>query len=667
MPIDKGSADRGCRVASVLLALVLAAVPLPASADSDPADRTVELDGETAIAWLAFDRHDGSTRILAHGQSAWIVDLDAGDPPTRFDGFRHIRGVTDQGLLVGLADDGRLRLEALDPASRSRATALETWWPSRSAADEAIGRIAVWRTEDGAIYALDLATGTTTEVFAPASVVIGRRRIELPSGTRLVTEAGALVAHSSDGRREVLRPDTASLPDVFAASGDAFAAVLGPSARDSEIELWDVSTRELRLRFDHEGALVQSLALSQNGDVLAVAHTAGIDVWSAESGERVVALRDHDDTPNAVALLPDRTVISGHVEGSLRVVLPDGTPAMTTQIPDRLCPRRCPVERLFVSAAGDQVVAITRARTAAVYAVERTPSGTPELSLAFDFRLDPVAVAVSPDGTRVHVGSDDGAVVTFDTARRRVVSEIPARYGPVARLFPSPDGRYLVLGHRTGAYSLWQVDGAFEVAPIGSERPFPDQAIAFSPDGRALAYARDNGDVEFVDPSTGLPLGRLEAGRLDRRALDIRWTADGARVLVLTRGRLMVAEVDQRVAVIYEAPQLGPSADAAALTDDGTLLAVASGGRVVLHALSPPVPQTSSSCACSLLGERSSVPVSSAALMLLAVFVAVWNRRRLPMRCPVARRDNPAMAPDPSLARPFAAVSRARTVPEAHR
>src|SRR5262249_43086471 len=71
----------------------------------------------------------------------------------------------------------------------------------------------------------------------------------------------------------------------------------------------------------------------------------------------------------------------------------------------------------------------------------------------------PFALAFSPDGKALAVGSWDGAITQWDLATRQPVREWDGHPGPVTALAFAPDGQTLASGGKDRAIHLWRGPG----------------------------------------------------------------------------------------------------------------------------------------------------------------------------------------------------------------
>jgi serine/threonine-protein kinase len=148
-------------------------------------------------------------------------------------------------------------------------------------------------------------------------------------------------------------------------------------------------------------------------------------------------------------------------------------------------------------------------------------------------------LAVSAAGSLVYLRGTGGSTdnVFVRVARSGAVTPIDTTwFGQFNSLALSPDGRRLAVGAGStgGGLNIWikQLDrGPFTRLTFGGQ----DRRPAWSPDGRAVAFVRDSGNigVVVVRPADGSGPDRLLA-RLDRRIQEVTWSHDGRWIVVRT-------------------------------------------------------------------------------------------------------------------------------------
>src|SRR5262245_38442529 len=139
-----------------------------------------------------------------------------------------------------------------------------------------------------------------------------------------------------------------------------------------------------------------------------------------------------------------------------------------------------------------------------------------------------IRVAFSPKGDRL-VSGGRGAAHVWEVATGKALHTLPVEIDAVAVAY-SPDGRHVATGS-TGVV-LWDAETGKPVHKLTGEGNHVN-AVAFSPDGRALLGAVMNGPVAAWDVATGKPLPGLPGNPRGVHAL--AFSADGK--LLATGGR----------------------------------------------------------------------------------------------------------------------------------
>ncbi|HWE37616.1 MAG TPA: protein kinase [Isosphaeraceae bacterium] len=370
---------------------------------------------------------------------------------------------------------------------------------------------------DGAAWLYDTRTGTRTRpaMSYPAEV----------TAAAFTTDGKALVTGCGDG--SLHRWVIASVkPDVESRRLEGPVVALGPGAkvaatwpgRGPTVLLWDAQSGErLGAPIPHRGDLV-TVAFSPDGKFAVVG--GGYDFtarrYEVATGQPVGPPLRNRGWVLAAAFNPDgKTLLVGG--GSFGE----------------------PEARLWDVADG-RPIGPPLAHQHKVHAVAFSPDGTTSLTASADGtarlwdaatgeRIGPslphpgsvLDATFDPEGTRVLTRCADGQARVWDVtearpddrpfAQRAAVRDFAtaARATTIPGLAAaySPDGKSVLTAGDDGAARLWDADSG---RPIGPPMPHPRgvRAVAFSPDGRLAVTAGDDGTARAWDLAKGTLVGR---------------------------------------------------------------------------------------------------------------------------------------------------------------
>jgi len=297
------------------------------------------------------------------------------------------------------------------------------------------------------------------------------------------------------------------------------------AGEDGRIALWAAGgDRPAQVLTGHDGPVV-ALSVAPDGKTLASAawdQTARL--WPLGGGAPRV-LNGHQQNVNGVAFTPDGgAVVSAGYDATVRIwPLADGAAPTITTLPAPLN---------AVAVARDEIVAA--GADGKVYVL----SSAGELRGEVPAQSTPViAVAASPDGTRVAAAGIRGSVAIIDRQQRSVLRTVVGPGLPVWSLAFLPDGRTLLTGGTDRMVRRWDVATGEHVG-----------AVVMGPDDPLAAYAGDHGADVFracvachtLKPDEGNRAGPTLAGIFGRRIatlpgyrfsealkkLDIVWTPE---------------------------------------------------------------------------------------------------------------------------------------------
>jgi WD40 repeat protein len=294
-------------------------------------------------------------------------------------------------------------------------------------------------------------------------------------------------------RRRILRPYRAnSTQDVaFSADGDTLVTTSLIEVPEPSITVWDVAEGKQRAAFDHSLMGSGCLALSPNGQTLAVAWYSNIELRAVATGKLRCTLTSKRGQTKALAFSPNgRLLASGNDEGSVHLWNLSGgwsrhRPRLLRQLKGNTDPVHglafSPDGALLAVAAGDGVV-IRQVDTGRKI---RTLSG-PACACCVGFSSDGTLIA-SGDA-RVHLWDSQTGGPRFTPTGHRD--------GIAAGSF-SLDGRWIALADEAEQISLWDGDTFEERGRLTGE------CLAWSPDGLAWTGSQNDSRVRVWDPATG--------------------------------------------------------------------------------------------------------------------------------------------------------------------
>ncbi|WP_433893753.1 helix-turn-helix domain-containing protein [Streptomyces sp. CA-111067] len=247
---------------------------------------------------------------------------------------------------------------------------------------------------------------------------------------------------------------------------------------------------------------------------------------------------------------------------------------------------------------GDPDITVRDVRTGRIHAVVRPPIAprTQELTAEGDWLADvgSATLAISPDGRLIATatgwtkgGENTSRIRVWDTATGGSTITIRPDAAPAVAAF-SPDGRQLAVDDGAGVRLWGTADGtSTSVRAVVSQGSLPITALAFAPDGSALAAAGADGAVSLVNMDThrGQTLRAATAEGADPGSgpltTRLAFSADGRQLAAGDSGgdvRVFDTAASHPYASVDAGDPGAPGGPVGALADDGRLLAVTERG-----------------------------------------------------------------------------------------
>jgi WD40 repeat protein len=401
--------------------------------------------------------------------------------------------------------------DPLPAGASARLGTLRFRLPSTSIAYSPDGKVLASGGADNRIVLFDSATGKKIRTLA------GHQDRQANEGQKQQDITTILISTTGRGNVTCL---------AFSPDGQTLAS----GGWDDSVRLWDVGTGIERHKMHAHPGMVAAVAFSPDGKVLA--SRGGLDgvvrLWSSNG----VKLRQLEwlskvnpwrfNRQAALAFAPDsKTLAVGDTKGIHLLDVQTGKERQTlTGQRSTLCVAFSPDGKLL---AGGGVDAGKDNNSLRLWDLEQ---GQELRRCALPKNEPPIALAFSPDGTRLAAVIEEDDLRVFETASGKAVLRLP-HYWP-SRVVYAPDGKTLV---SCGGPVVRRWDAA-----SGKEQltwPGPKKGITSVALLQSGSIAATGGeDVQLWHPRTGTPLNRIAVpGGVNALAL----TADGK--LLATAGR----------------------------------------------------------------------------------------------------------------------------------
>ncbi|MFJ2186317.1 trypsin-like peptidase domain-containing protein [Streptomyces anulatus] len=461
--------------------------------------------------------------------------------------------------------------------------------PEGLVASESQGAVQLWNV--GSDGSAELRSEFTSSAHSVASVTFS------PDGRILATgsnedRAVRLWDVTPDGSPEL----SATLPSkskegvqsvAFSSDGNMLAAAI-----DGTVHVWKMTPggpSEPKIAHTDNTSMVNSVAFSPNGEILATGSSSGIDkavrLWDVTTEgtlELKSTLDGYDESVNSVAFSPDGEFLATGSSDENRgetVRLWDISPGGAREPRNTFTGKAGSVQSVAFSPDGNTLA--TGSSPGLLRLWDVSSDGTLDLRTTFTGHNDTVrSVMFSPHGETLATGSSDATVRLWD-ARSGGLSEpratLTGHTQQLSSVAVSPDGMTFATSSRDKTVRLWDMTSeglpklrATFAGPkdqLGLANPV--ESMAFSPNGTLFVTGSDDGSVRLWDmPPNGPPKPRATlagpTGPLD-------WMDPVDSLTFSPNGRLFAAGSDDGSVRLWDMPPNGPPKPRATLAGGGRI------------------------------------------------------------------------------------------------
>jgi WD40 repeat protein/tetratricopeptide (TPR) repeat protein len=277
----------------------------------------------------------------------------------------------------------------------------------------------------------------------------------------------------------------------FSPDGNRFAIATGERGTlRTSVKVWSIDGQELDSLEGH-GSRITDVSFSADGQRIASTSFDGtVRLWQPDKHRLYQVIDAHADIVSSLRFATDgETLISSSYDHTLKQWQPDGILANTLES------HTAKVNAVEVVPQSDRLISVSDDATLKVW------QATGELQSTLEEHAAPIkGLTVSPDGER-WASVDETGQLNLWSKDGDVLKTLPleAGFADIVRFHPQEPILAISAGQgaeRTVLLWHWQAD---TLTSLDSRGSFPVRDVQFSPDGKLLATASWNGNLDFWD------------------------------------------------------------------------------------------------------------------------------------------------------------------------
>jgi WD40 repeat protein len=360
-------------------------------------------------------------------------------------------------------------------------------------------------SNDGSIRLWDAATSTEVRKIVTHCGVVHGLGFSKDGKTIAAGYSGGVIRLWDPATGKEVRPNPGHNGAAYAVAHSEKAGLIATGGTDGAVVVWDAATRKELRRWEAHEMAVNAVAFTPDGKTLVSTGRTEVRLWDPATGQQRAELKGHTNWVMTAAVSPDgKTLATGAWDNTVRLW------DLTTDKEKDVIKTRGNVRAVAFSRDGRLLAGGGETRGDGLVIWEAA-SGKELVRVPEPGGRWTTSVAFSHDGRMLFAGTEEGHVRAWETATGRLRFENPQKLytgdGGIVAVAVSPDGASLSVGTGGGCSILvWDVARMEEIERFKGHAGWIRQLV-YAPDGKTL--------YSVSDDTTGMA---WDATRIRRRA-----------------------------------------------------------------------------------------------------------------------------------------------------